>query len=177
MMTQSRAFARLYEAVRDAGGSAKLAANWLMGEVSKRLNAEARALDEGAAPIDAAALGALIRRIADGTVSNNGARQVFDRLWRSLDVASPAAHPVAPADGSAVDALIDQLGLRQVNDSGALEAIVDQVLAAHPKSVAEFKAGKDKALNALVGHAMKASQGKANPAQLTALIRARLDAA
>jgi aspartyl-tRNA(Asn)/glutamyl-tRNA(Gln) amidotransferase subunit B len=169
MMTQGRAFARLYEAVRDASGQPKLAANWLMGEVSKRLNAEGRALDDGPAPIDAPALGALIRRVADGTVSHNGARQVFERLWRG-----PGAEPAGPSDAAGVDALIDQLGLRQVSDVGALEAIVDQVIAANPKSVAEFQAGKDKALNALVGQAMKASQGKANPAQLTALIRARL---
>jgi aspartyl-tRNA(Asn)/glutamyl-tRNA(Gln) amidotransferase subunit B len=176
MMTHSRGFAALYEAVRDAGGNAKLAANWMMGEVSKRLNAEARTLDDGVAPIDAAALGALIRRIADGTVSNSGARQVFDHLWRGPGAGSAEPSP-GLADAAGVDALIERLGLRQVNDAGALEAIIDQVLSANPKSVAEFRAGKDKALNALVGQAMKASQGKANPAQLTALIRARLDAA
>jgi len=160
MMTQSLAFARFYEAVRDAGAPAKLAANWLMGEVSKRLNAEERAID--AAPVAPATLAALIRRVVDGTVSNNGARQVFDALWSG-------------AAGTAdVDALIEAKGLRQMNDSGALEALVDEVIAANPKSVEEFRAGKDKAFNALVGQVMKASKGKANPAQASELLRKKL---
>jgi len=158
MMTQSLPFARYYEALRDGCGQARLAANWLMGEVSKRLNAEGRAIDE--APLAPAALAALIRRVDDGTVSNNGARQVFDALWTGA--------------GGDVDALIDARGLRQMSDSGALEAIVDTVLAANQKSVAEFRAGKDKAFNALVGQVMKASQGKANPAQAGELLRRKL---
>ncbi|MFY9509488.1 MAG: Asp-tRNA(Asn)/Glu-tRNA(Gln) amidotransferase subunit GatB [Rubrivivax sp.] len=158
MMTQSLAFASYYEAVRDGSGQAKLAANWLMGEVSKRLNAEGG--DIAAAPLPAATLAALIRRIADGTVSNNGARQVFDALWSG--------------DGSDVDAVIAAKGLKQMNDSGALEAIVDGVLAANQKSVEEFRAGKDKAFNALVGQVMKASQGKANPAQAGELLKKKL---
>jgi aspartyl-tRNA(Asn)/glutamyl-tRNA(Gln) amidotransferase subunit B len=160
MMTQSLAFARFYEAVRDAGAPAKPAANWLMGEVSKRLNAEERAID--AAPIAPAALAALIRRVVDGTVSNNGARQVFDVLWTEA------------ADGTDVDAVIEARGLRQMNDAGALQTIVDEVLAKNAKSVEEFRAGKDKAFNALVGQVMKASQGKANPAQAGELLRRRL---
>jgi aspartyl-tRNA(Asn)/glutamyl-tRNA(Gln) amidotransferase subunit B len=158
MMTQSLPFARYYEALRDGCGQARLAANWLMGEVSKRLNAEGRAIDE--APLAPGLLAALIRRVDDGTVSNNGARQVFEALWTGA--------------GGDVDALIDALGLRQMSDSGALEAIVDTVIAAHPKSVAEFRAGKDKAFNALVGQVMKASQGKANPAQAGELLRRKL---
>jgi len=158
MMTQSLAFARYYEALRDACGQARLAANWLMGEVSKRLNAEGRAIDE--APLAPAVLAALIGRVNDGTVSNNGARQVFDALWTGA--------------GGNVDELIDAKGLRQMSDSGALEAIVDKVLEANPKSVAEFRAGKDKAFNALVGQVMKASQGKANPAQAGELLRRKL---
>jgi aspartyl-tRNA(Asn)/glutamyl-tRNA(Gln) amidotransferase subunit B len=157
LMTQSLAFARTYEAVRDASGSAKQAANWLMGEVSKRLNAEA--LDIAAMRLAPAALAALIRRVQDGTVSHNGARQVFDALW---------------AGETEVDAVIERLGLRQMSDTGALEAIVDQVIAANAKSVQEFRAGKDKAFNALVGQVMKASQGKANPAQAGELLRKRL---
>jgi len=158
MMTQSLAFARYYEALRDACGQARLAANWLMGEVSKRLNAEGRAIDE--APLAPAVLAALIGRVNDGTVSNNGARQVFDALWTGA--------------GGNVDEMIDAKGLRQMSDSGALEAIVDKVLEANPKSVAEFRAGKDKAFNALVGQVMKASQGKANPAQAGELLRRKL---
>jgi aspartyl-tRNA(Asn)/glutamyl-tRNA(Gln) amidotransferase subunit B len=158
MMTQSLGFARTYEALRNACGSPKLAANWLMGEVSRRLNAEAR--DIGAMPVAAATLAALIRRVVDGTLSNNGARQVFDVLWSGA--------------GSDVDALIEQLGLKQMNDAGALEAIVDEVIAGNAKSVDEYRAGKDKAFNALVGQVMKASKGKANPAQASELLKRKL---
>ncbi len=168
VMTQSLAFARYYEAVRDAGralpgqqGAAawpKLAANWLMGEVSKRLNSEDSGIE--AAPVGPAQLAVLIARVVDGTVSNNGARQVFDALWTG-----------AARD---VDTAIDTQGLRLMSDSSALEAIVDDVLAKNSKSVEEFRAGKDKAFNALVGQVMKASQGKANPAQAGELLRKRL---
>jgi aspartyl-tRNA(Asn)/glutamyl-tRNA(Gln) amidotransferase subunit B len=158
MMTQSLSFARYYEALRDACRQPKLAANWLMGEVSKRLNAGQQAIETS--PIAAATLGTLIARIADGTVSNNAARQVFDALWEGV--------------GHDVDALIASKGLKQMSDAGALEAIVDQVLAANPKSIDEFKAGKDKAFNALVGQVMKASQGKANPAQVNDLLKKKL---
>jgi len=158
LMTQSTAFARCYEAVRDGCGNPKLAANWLMGEVSKRLNAEGR--DIAAAALKPATLAQLIRRVADGTISNNGARQVFELLWSG--------------ENSDVDALIEAQGLRQMNDSSALLAIVDEVIAANAKSVEEFRAGKDKAFNALVGQVMKASKGKANPAQAGELLRQRL---
>ena len=158
LMTQSLPFARYYEAVRDASGQAKLAANWMMGEVSKRLNAEAREIT--AVPMQPATLAALIQRVADGTVSHNGARQVFDTLWAG--------------DSGDVDALIAAKGLQQLNDNSALEGIVDAVIAANAKSVEEFRAGKEKAFNALVGQVMKASQGKANPAQAGELLRRRL---
>jgi aspartyl-tRNA(Asn)/glutamyl-tRNA(Gln) amidotransferase subunit B len=161
MMTTSGATARYYEAVRNACGQPKLAANWIMGEVAKRLNAEAREID--AAPLAPATLAALITRVADGTVSHNGARQVFDALWSGQG-------------SSDVDALIEAKGLKQMNDSGALLAIVDEVIARNDKSVAEYRAGKDKAFNALVGQVMKASQGKANPAQAGELLRQRLGA-
>jgi aspartyl-tRNA(Asn)/glutamyl-tRNA(Gln) amidotransferase subunit B len=161
LMTQSLAFARYYEAVRDGCGNPKLAANWLMGEVSKRLNAEDRGIE--AAAVQAATLAALIKRVADATVSNNGARQVFDVLWSG--------------QGSDVDAVIEAKGLKQLNDTGALLTIVDEVIAANAKSVEEFRAGKDKAFNALVGQVMKASKGKANPAQAGELLRQRLGSA
>jgi aspartyl-tRNA(Asn)/glutamyl-tRNA(Gln) amidotransferase subunit B len=158
LMTQSLPFARYYEAVRAGSGNPKLAANWLMGEVSKRLNAEGR--DITSATLRPATLALLITRVIDGTLSNNSARQVFEVLW---------------ADALAeVDAVIEAKGLKQMNDSGALEAIVDAVLAANARSVEEFRAGKDKAFNALVGQVMKASQGKANPAQAGELLRRRL---
>jgi aspartyl-tRNA(Asn)/glutamyl-tRNA(Gln) amidotransferase subunit B len=158
MMTQSLAFARVYEAVRDASGQAKLAANWLMGEVSKRLNAEDN--DIAAMKLAPTTLATLIRRVADGTLSHNGARQVFEVLWAG--------------DHDDVDLVIEAKGLKQMNDSGALLAIVDEVLAANEKSVAEVRAGKDKAFNSLVGQVMKASKGKANPSQASELLRQRL---
>ena len=158
MMTQSLAFACSYETLRDACGQPKLAANWLMGEVSKRLNAEGR--DIADLPVALPALAALIRRVVDGTVSNNGARQVFDALWSG--------------EGQDVDALIEAKGLKQMNDAGALEAIVDQVIAANAKSVDEYRSGKDKAFNALVGQVMKASKGKANPTQASELLKRKL---
>ncbi len=158
LMTQSLAFARYYEAVRTGCGQPKLAANWLMGEVSKRLNAEGRGID--AAALQPATLAALIKRVSDGTVSNNGARQVFEALWSG--------------EASDVDAVIEAKGLKQMNDSSALLAIVDEVIATNAKSVEEFRAGKDKAFNALVGQVMKASKGKANPAQAGELLRQRL---
>ena len=158
MMTQSKAFGAYFESAARACGNAKLAANWLMGEVSRRLNAEALPIERS--PVGAASLGRVIARIADGTISNNGARQVFDALWSG-----------AAGD---VDALIDTLNLRQMSDSGALETIVDEVLAATAKSVDEYRAGKDKAFNALVGQVMKASTGKANPTQASDLLKRKL---
>ena len=160
MMTQSRDFAAYFEAVVAAGAAPKPAANWLMGEVSRRLNAEGGSI--AAAPVGAATLARLLGRIADATLSNSGARQVFDALWTSR--------------GGDVDALVGELGLAQESDAGALEAIVDGVLAANPKSVEEYRAGKGKALNALVGQAMKASKGRADPARVGELLRARLAA-
>ncbi len=157
MMTQSLAFGRYFEAAAKASGQPKLVANWLMGELSRRLNSDERTIEQ--CPVSAPALAALVGRIADATISNNGARQVFDALW---------------AGAADVDAVIAERGLAQLADEGALGRIVDQVIAANPKSVDEFRSGKEKALNALVGQAMKASQGKANPAQLTALLKARL---
>ncbi|WP_157265400.1 Asp-tRNA(Asn)/Glu-tRNA(Gln) amidotransferase subunit GatB [Azohydromonas aeria] len=158
MVTQSLAFAAYYEAARDACRQPKLVANWLMGEISKRLNADGSSIE--AVPVKPQTLGALITRISDGTISNNGARQVFDALWAG--------------ESADVDALIEAKGLKQMSDTGALEAIVEQVLAANEKSVAEFRAGKDKAFNALVGQVMKASKGKANPGLAGELLKKKL---
>ena len=129
-----------------------------MGELSRRLNAGEIGIEQ--APVSSAQLAALIARIADGTISNNAARQVFDALW-------------ADATGD-VDAIIDAKGLKQMNDSSALESIIDEVIAANADNVAQFRAGKDKAFNALVGQIMKASKGKANPQQVNDLLRAKL---
>jgi aspartyl-tRNA(Asn)/glutamyl-tRNA(Gln) amidotransferase subunit B len=158
MMTQSLGMARYYEAVRDVCKQPKLAANWLMGEVSRRLNAEGKTIET--APLSATKLGTLILRIVDGTISNSGAKQVFDALWSG--------------EAAEVDSIIDAKGLKQMSDSGELERIVDEVLAANAKSVEEYRAGKDKAFNALVGQAMKATKGKANPAQVNELLKKKL---
>ncbi len=158
MMTQGKAMGAFFEAAAKACGAPKLVANWLMGEVSRRLNAEDRLIE--ASPVSAAQLAAMIGRIADGTISNNGAKQVFDALWTG--------------QGSEVDAVIEAKGLKQMSDSGELERIIDEVLAANAKSVEEYRAGKDKAFNALVGQAMKASKGKANPAQVNELLKKKL---
>ena len=155
-MTQSQEIAGYFEAVATASKEPKLAANWIMGEVSRRMNA-ASLTQVALAP---ATLATLIARIADRTISNAAARQLFDALWNG-------------ADGD-VDALIDARGLRQMRNAAALERIVDEVIAANPKSVEEFKGGKEKAFNALVGQAMKASRGKADPAEVGTLLRARL---
>ncbi|MBN8557479.1 MAG: Asp-tRNA(Asn)/Glu-tRNA(Gln) amidotransferase subunit GatB [Proteobacteria bacterium] len=159
-LTQTPAMAAYFEQVAAASGQPKLASNWIMGEVSRRLNAEEIGIE--AARVSAAQLARLIGRIQDGTISNAAARQVFEALWTG--------------EGAGVDAVIEAKGLRQMNDTGALEQIVDEVIAANPDNVAQFKAGKDKAFNALVGQVMKASRGKANPQQASELLRARLGA-
>jgi aspartyl-tRNA(Asn)/glutamyl-tRNA(Gln) amidotransferase subunit B len=168
MLTSSRATADYFEAVVGALGSpasatqAKSAANWVMGEVAAALNRDG--LEIGASPVPAEQLASLIRRVDDGTVSVKIARELFAQLW-----ASPQPGADAP------DRLIDAQGLRQISDSGALEGLIDQVIAANPKSVEEFRAGKDKAFNSLVGQVMKASRGKANPQQVNDLLRVRLN--
>ena len=157
-LTQSPAMAAYFEQAAQASGQPKLASNWVMGEISKRLNAEEIGIE--AAKVSTAQLAALIGRIQDGTISNAAARQVFEALWNG--------------EASEVDAVIEAKGLKQMNDTGALEKIVDEVIAANPDNVAQFKAGKDKAFNALVGQVMKASKGKANPAQVNELLRSKL---
>ena len=158
-LTQSQATARYFEAVVHAGGAPKLAANWITGELTRRLNAQELSIEHS--PVAAAQLAALVSRIADSTISNNAARQVFDALWTD-------------GNGACVDALIDRLGLRQMSDDAALKALTVSVIEANPDNVAQFRAGKDKAFNALVGQVMKASGGKANPAQVNAVLRSLL---
>jgi aspartyl-tRNA(Asn)/glutamyl-tRNA(Gln) amidotransferase subunit B len=158
-LTQSKAVAAYFETTTLACGQAKLASNWIMGEVTRRLNASEMTIEQ--APVSAQQLAALIGRINDNTISNNAARQVFEALW---------------TDGGEVDAIIDAKGLKQMSDTGALEALIDEVLAANPKNVEEFKAGNTKALNGLVGPIMKASKGKANPALVNSLLMKKLSA-
>ena len=166
-LTQSKAMAAYFEATAKACNQPKLASNWIMGEVSRRLNASDMGIDQ--APVSADRLAALISRIHDGTISNNAAKEVFEALWTASGDLVAETGPL-----SVVDRIIEAKGLKQMNDTGALEAIIDEVLAAHPKNVEEFKAGNAKALNGLVGPIMKASKGKANPAQVNALLMKKL---
>ena len=159
-LTQSKAMAAYFEATVAVAGSAlaKPASNWIMGELSRRVNQGEGSFETPA--VSAAQLAALIGRIADGTISNNAGKQVFDALWSG--------------EGDSVDAIIEAKGLKQMNDSGALEKIIDEVIAANADNVAQYKAGKDKAFNALVGQVMKASKGKANPQQVNELLKSKL---
>ncbi len=165
-LTQSKAMAAYFEAVAKACSQPKLASNWIMGEVSRRLNAADIGIEQ--APVSAVQLAALIGRISDNTISNSAARQVFEALW------SEGADADGAAGAARVDAIIEAKGLKQMNDTGELEKIIDEVLAANPKNVEEFKAGNAKALNGLVGPIMKASKGKANPAQVNEFLKRKL---
>jgi aspartyl-tRNA(Asn)/glutamyl-tRNA(Gln) amidotransferase subunit B len=172
-LTASRDVAAYYESVvaalsrsgvagRDGLATlAKSAANWVMVDLAAALNRDD--VDVTACPVAPGQLARLVERIHDGTISGKIARDVFAAMW---------AQPSAGDD--AADRIIDARGLRQISDSGALDAIVEQVLAANPKSVEEFRAGKEKAFNALVGQVMKATKGKANPQQVNDLLRRRL---
>jgi aspartyl-tRNA(Asn)/glutamyl-tRNA(Gln) amidotransferase subunit B len=158
VLTSTREVADYFEALVGAlPAQPKLCANWVMGELSGRLNREG--LEIADSPIPAQRLAGLLARVADATVSGKIAKDVFDAMWS--------------APGSA-DEIIDARGLRQISDTGALEALVAGVLEANPAQVAEYRAGKEKAFNFLVGQAMKASRGKANPAQLSELLKKRL---
>ncbi|WP_032826401.1 Asp-tRNA(Asn)/Glu-tRNA(Gln) amidotransferase subunit GatB, partial [Bordetella holmesii] len=149
-LTVSRAMAAYFEEAARAlpAGQAKLAANWVMGEVAATLNRDEKELAH--APVQAAQLAALINRIVDGTISNKIARDVFAAMWAGEHGADP-------------DAIIAARGLKQISDSGAIGTMIDEVLAANPAIVAEYRAGKEKAFNSLVGQIMKAARGKANP--------------
>ena len=137
---------------------AKSCANWITVDLAARLNKDGKELGES--PVSAAQLGGLLARIADNTISNNIAKKVFDALWAG--------------EGTTADEIIERQGLKQITDSGAIEALIDDVLAANAAMVAEFRAGKEKAFNALVGQAMKATKGKANPQQVNDLLRKKL---
>jgi aspartyl-tRNA(Asn)/glutamyl-tRNA(Gln) amidotransferase subunit B len=158
MLTSSREMAEYYEAVVSTpGGDAKLAANWVIGELAGALNRDALAIE--AARVKPHALGELLVRIVDGTISGKIAKDVFDAMWQG--------------EGTA-DEIIDSRGLRQITDTGALEKIVDQVLADNPEQVQQFRDGKTKVIGFFVGQVMKATQGKANPTQVNELLRQKL---
>ena len=156
-LTQDLHTARYFEAVAKLSGQGKLAANWIAGEIAARLNREEKTLAD--VPVSAERFSGLLVRIADNTLSNKLAKQVFDAMW----------------DGELdADAIIERDGLKQVSDAGAIEKLVEDAIAANPRAVEEFRAGKEKALNALAGQVMKASRGKANPGQVQEILRQKL---
>jgi aspartyl-tRNA(Asn)/glutamyl-tRNA(Gln) amidotransferase subunit B len=158
VLTATRELADYYEAVvRAAAADPKLCANWVMGELSAALNKAGLEIDQS--PVEAERLAGLIQRIADETISGKIAKQVFEALWES---------------GESADAVIDRQGLRQITDTSAIEAIIDAIIAANPGQVEQYRAGKDKLFGFFVGQAMKATEGKANPAQLNELLRKKL---
>ncbi len=156
-LTSSRDMADYYEAVAKESAEAKLAANWVMGELSSYLNKEDK--DIADSPVTASMLAGLIKRIKDNTISGKIAKDVFDAMWQG--------------EGDA-DAIIESRGLKQITDTGAIEALVDEVIANNPAQVEQFKAGKDKVLGFFVGQIMKETQGKANPGQVNELLRKKL---
>ncbi len=158
VLTASRELAAYFERVAGAVADRKAAANWVMGEVCAALNAAEIGIDQ--CPVPATEVAALISRVADGTVNLKTAKDVFALLWAG--------------EGVSADAVIEAKGLKQISDSGAIEAIVDAVLAANPVAVDEYRAGKQKAFQALVGQAMKATRGKANPQQVNEILRSKL---
>jgi len=158
ILVSSREMAAYYEdVVKESGHQPKLAANWVMGELLASLNKEGLEMNES--PISSATLGKLIIRITDGTISGKIAKTIFEALWNR--------------EGD-VDEIIDKRGLKQVSDTGAIEKLIDEILAANPEHVAEYRAGKEKLFGFFVGQAMKASGGKLNPAQLNELLKKKL---
>ena len=182
ILTISREMANFFEAaLSEVPGQSKMCANWLIGEVSAQLNRDG--LEIAQCPITPQHLGDLLKRIADNTISNSGAKEVFRAIWDAMlkdgnfaysIVALPAIQASGSATSSLIDKIIDEKGLKQVSDNGAIEKIVDEIIAANPAQVAEYRSGKEKVFGFFVGLAMKASKGKANPAQLNDILKRKL---
>ena len=159
VLTSSRDVADYFCAVSKSAPDKKIAANWVMGEVAASVNA-AEGMTYAEAPVSAAVLADILKKLADGTINAKGAKRIFSLIWEGA------------VEG--VDALIEREGLKQISDASALEGIIDDVLKNNPKMIEEFKAGKQKAFNALVGQAMKATRGKANPKQVNEILSRKL---
>ena len=174
LLTASREMADFFEAVlAEAPSQVKVCANWIIGEVSAQLNRDS--LDMAQCPITPQQLGAMLKRIADGTISNSGAKEVFRTTWvEQFNVGVQFTDVSAPFSVERVDAIIEAKGLKQVSDTGAIEKIVDEIMTANPAQVAEYRSGKGKVFGFFVGLAMKASKGKANPAQLNDILKKKL---
>ena len=158
LICQSRAWLEFYvNLVKHLGGGQKLAASWMLGELSGALNRAG--VEIGNSPVSEDRFAGLLKRIQDNTISGRTAKEVFDAMWN---------------DSIEADAVIESRGLKQISDSGELEKLVDEAIAAGAKQVADYRAGKEKALQSLVGQVMKASRGKANPAQVNGILRRKL---
>jgi len=156
-LTASKAMASYYEVVVAGGADAKLASNWIMGEISSQLNRDEKGIED--CPVSAEALALLIRRVMDDTINNKTAKDVLRKMWES---------------GDSADAIIERDGLKQTTDTGAIEAMIDEVLARNEAMVAEYRGGKEKVFGSLVGQCMKASQGKAPPAVVNEILKRKL---
>jgi aspartyl-tRNA(Asn)/glutamyl-tRNA(Gln) amidotransferase subunit B len=174
-LTVSRETARYFEStVQSPVGvhlSGKTAANWILGEISARLNRDGIEIEQ--APVRPNEFAQLLARFQDNTISGSIAKEVLDEMWRR-DVTVPISGVSAKVSGGIVDAIIEEKGLKQISDTGTIEKIVDEILTANAAIVAEYKAGKEKAFNSLVGKAMAATKGKANPAQVNAILKRKL---
>ena len=159
IITSSRAMAEYFDAVVNFGADAKSAANWIMSDLSKNLNADGLTIES--CPVDAKRLAEMIQLIAKGTISGKIAKTVFAEMWKSQD--SPAQ-------------IVKDKGLVQITDTGAIEGVIDEVIAKNPKAVEEYRGGKKKAVGALVGQVMKLTKGKANPQLVNQLLAKKLDA-
>ena len=159
IITSSRAMAEYFDAVVDFGADLKAAANWIMGDLSKNLNSDGLTIENS--PVDAKRLAEMIKLIANGTISGKIAKKVFSEMWNSPD--SP-------------EKIVKDKGLVQITDTGAIEGVIDEVIAKNPKAVEEYRGGKKKALGALVGQVMKLTKGKANPQIVNKLLENKLEA-
>ena len=157
ILTVSREMADYFEKVAEMSGAEKLASNWMMGEVSKTLNANEIEIQD--CPVSAEMLAGMIKRIEDNTISGKIAKEVFEAMWAG--------------DGDA-DTVIEKKGLKQITDTGAIEALVDEVIANNPGQAEEFRGGKEQLMGFFVGQVMKASKGKANPGQVNQLLKQKL---
>ena len=176
-LTASRALADYFIDTIKAGADPKSTANLIMGAVSAKLNAEGKSISDS--PINAAIFADILKNVKNNVISNNSAKQVFDAMWEAAAKHGYFDDEACDNDwwlseSNTVDSFIEKLDLKQESDSGTIEAIIDEVLAANAAMVEEFKAGKEKAFNALVGQAMKASKGKANPAQVNEILKKKL---
>jgi aspartyl-tRNA(Asn)/glutamyl-tRNA(Gln) amidotransferase subunit B len=157
MLTQSRATAAYYEEAAKLSGQPKVVSNWMMGELMRLLNAEGKEIED--CPVKPDKLAGMVKMIGDGTISTKIAKTVFEEMYKT---------------GKDAEAVVKEQGLTQVSDTGAIDAIIDEVVKANPAQAADYKAGKEKLFGFFVGQVMKASKGKANPDLVNQLLKKKL---